>query len=62
MRCLSYVACTSCAKKYDGCCSVECSEINSLPIEKQKELRRGKKNSNKIFKKGRFKEKPLNKI
>jgi len=59
---LLFIQCESCAKKYDGCCSIECSEINSLPIEKQKELRRGKKNSNKIFKKGRFKEKPLNKI
>ena len=59
---LLFIQCESCAKKYDGCCSIECSEINSLPIEKQKELRRGKKNSNKIFKKGRFKEKPRNKI
>ena len=59
---LLFIQCESCAKKYDGCCSIECSEINSLLIEKQKELRRGKKNSNKIFKKGRFKEKPLNKI
>ena len=59
---LLFIQCESCAKKYDGCCSIECSEINSLPLEKQKELRRGKKNSNKIFKKGRFKEKPLNKI
>ena len=59
---LLFIQCESCAKKYDGCCSIECSEINSLPLEKQKDLRRGKKNSNKIFKKGRFKEKPLNKI
>ncbi len=59
---LLFIQCENCAKKYDGCCSIECSEIYSLPIEKQKELRRGKKNSNKIFKKGRFKENPLNKI
>ena len=59
---LLFIQCDSCAKKYDGCCSIECSEIYSLPIEKQKELRGGKKNSSKIFKKGRFKEKPLNKI
>ena len=59
---LLFIQCENCAKKYDGCCSIECSEINSLPLEKQKDLRRGKKNSNKIFKKGRFKEKPLNKI
>ncbi len=59
---LLFIQCESCAKKYNGCCSIECLEINSLSLKKQKKLRRGKKNSNKIFKKGRFKEKALNKI
>ena len=35
------------------CCSDECKEIAALPFEVQKELRKGKGNSNKIFKKGR---------
>jgi len=35
------------------CCSDECQEIYELPFEEQKELRRGKQESNKIFKKGR---------
>lgn len=35
------------------CCSTECQEIVALPYEEQKALRRGKHNSNKIFKKGR---------
>jgi len=37
----------------DNCCSIECKEINGLPFEEQKALRKGKGNSNKIFKKGR---------
>jgi len=49
-------------KKYNGCCSDDCSNIYSLPYEKQKELRKGKKNSNKIFKKGRFDKSIINKI
>jgi len=31
-------------------------EINAKPLEEQKELRRGNKTENKIFKKGRSKE------
>jgi UPF0176 protein len=37
----------------ENTCSTDCKEIIHLPYEKQKELRKGKGNSNKIFKKGR---------
>ena len=50
---LLFIQCEKCASLYDDCCSVECQEINALPIEDQKRLRKGKGNSNKIFKKGR---------
>lgn len=50
---LLFIQCDECAEKMDYCCSEECREINALPYEKQKELRKGKNNSNKIFKKGR---------
>jgi UPF0176 protein len=50
---LLFIQCPSCQEKMDTCCSAECQEIASLPHEKQKELRKGKVNSNKIFKKGR---------
>ncbi len=50
---LLFIQCESCGTKMDTCCSTECQEIASLPYEKQKELRRGKETSNKIFKKGR---------
>jgi UPF0176 protein len=50
---LLFIQCTSCAEKMDNCCSQECKEVNALPHEEQKALRKGKHNSNKIFKKGR---------
>jgi len=50
---LLFIQCESCKEKMDMCCSDECQEIHALPQEKQKELRRGKSVSNKIFKKGR---------
>ena len=50
---LLFIQCESCQKKMDTCCSVQCQEINALPYEQQKELRKGKGNSNQIFKKGR---------
>jgi UPF0176 protein len=50
---LLFIQCESCAKKMEDCCSDPCKEINALPFEEQKKLRRGKAESNKIFKKGR---------
>ena len=52
---LLFIQCEKCSKLYDNCCSPKCKEIHSLPLEKQKKLRKGKGNSNKIFKKGRSK-------
>ncbi|WP_373072989.1 rhodanese-related sulfurtransferase [Zeaxanthinibacter enoshimensis] len=50
---LLFIQCESCAEKMDQCCSDNCKEINALPYEEQKKLRKGKEASNKIFKKGR---------
>ena len=50
---LLFIQCPECQKKMDQCCSTDCKEINKLPLEKQKALRKGVHNSNKIFKKGR---------
>ncbi|MFS4415370.1 rhodanese-related sulfurtransferase [Maribacter sp. 2307ULW6-5] len=50
---LLFIQCPSCAKKMDNCCSQACREVHHLPWEEQKALRRGKVQSNKIFKKGR---------
>ena len=50
---LLFIQCPSCAEKFDNCCSSSCAEIVALPQAEQKALRKGKHNSNKIFKKGR---------
>ncbi|CAI8165354.1 MAG: Thiosulfate sulfurtransferase GlpE [Polaribacter sp. SA4-10] len=50
---LLFIQCDSCAEKSENTCSIECREVIQLPCEDQKELRKGKGNSNKIFKKGR---------
>ncbi len=54
---LLFIQCEKCRIKYNGCCSADCEEIYQLPVDDQKKLRKGEKNSNKIFKKGRFKHK-----
>jgi UPF0176 protein len=50
---LLFIQCAACAERYDGCCSDTCMETYHLPIEKQKELRKGKVNDQKIFNKSR---------
>ncbi len=50
---LLFIQCPSCAKKLDNCCSDSCASVVALPENKQRELRKGTHNSNKIFKKGR---------
>ena len=50
---LLFIQCKSCSEKMNTCCSDTCKNIASLPFVEQKTLRKGKGNSNKIFKKGR---------
>ena len=50
---LLFIQCDSCKEKMEGCCSDECTTIIHLPEEEQKDIRRGIKNGNKIFKKGK---------
>jgi len=50
---LLFIQCDSCKEKMEGCCSSECVDIIHLPEEQQKAIRRGIKNGNKIFKKGK---------
>ena len=50
---LLFIQCNDCQEKRETCCSEECQEIFNLPIEEQRRRRKGKHNSNKIFKKGR---------
>ena len=50
---LLFIQCESCKEKMHGCCSTECVTVIHLPEEEQKAIRRGVKNGNKIFKKGK---------
>ncbi len=52
---LLFIQCLDCAETYDDCCCSDCQKIINLPFEKQKSLRKGKKNSHKVFNKGRSK-------
>jgi UPF0176 protein len=42
---LLFIQCANCQKEHQKCCSPECIEVNNLPQEKQKELRKGKDNN-----------------
>jgi UPF0176 protein len=50
---LLFIQCDSCKSKMEGCCSTECVDVIHLPEEEQKTIRRGIKNGNMIFKKGK---------
>lgn len=50
---LLFIQCKACAEKYEGCCSDECKEIIKLPVEAQKEIRKGINKGRQVFKKGR---------
>ncbi|SRR5579871_215494 len=51
---LLFIQCEECAKKYDGCCSAECQRVYHLPIEEQKELRKGIDKGRNIFNKSKL--------
>jgi len=50
---LLFIQCEKCKSTFENCCSEECKEVSLLPLDEQKELRKGKEKSNMIFKKGR---------
>ncbi|MFL0080008.1 oxygen-dependent tRNA uridine(34) hydroxylase TrhO [Tenacibaculum maritimum] len=50
---LLFIQCDECAARTENTCSTDCQDIIHLSYEAQKELRKGKQASNKIFKKGR---------
>lgn len=50
---LLFIQCEKCSKYFENCCSKECQDIIHLSEEKQKELRRGFSNGQKIFNKSK---------
>jgi len=55
---LLFIQCPSCAAVYDGCCSKECRDIYHLPVEEQKELRKGLDKGLMIFNKSKKRLRP----
>lgn len=55
---LLFIQCEECAEKYSGCCSEECKETIHMPVERQKELRKGVENGQNIFNKSRSRLRP----
>lgn len=48
---LLFIQCKDCQEKFKGCCSEECQKIIYLPVEKQRKIRRGRKNdSSSVYK------------
>ena len=50
---LLFIQCKACAEKYNGCCSQACKDVIALPVEKQREIRKGLNKGRQVFKKGR---------
>lgn len=55
---LLFIQCDECKEKWEGCCSKECQDFIHLPIEQQKELRKGIDKGRNIFNKSRARLRP----
>jgi len=55
---LLFIQCESCAEKFDGCCSETCTNTYHLPLEEQKELRKGIDKGQHIFNKAKARVRP----
>jgi UPF0176 protein len=60
---LLFIQCEDCAAKYDGCCSVECRQTIHMPLERQKQIRKGIDKGRNVFNKSKARLRPrLNEI
>ncbi len=55
---LLFIQCAECSKKYEGCCSKECQDFIHLPVEEQKELRKGIDKGRNVFNKSKARIRP----
>jgi UPF0176 protein len=58
---LLFIQCDDCKEKFEGCCGKPCQDFIHLPIEKQKELRKGIDKGRNIFNKSKVRRKKLGK-
>ncbi len=50
---LLFIQCDECREKYEQCCSTACQEVIHLPLEQQRELRKGMDKGRNVFNKSR---------
>lgn len=55
---LLFIQCAECTETYLRCCSLECRETLHLPVERQKEIRKGLENGQNIFNKSKVRLRP----
>jgi UPF0176 protein len=55
---LLFIQCDECKEKYKGCCSIECKETIDLPLERQKQIRKGIDKSRNVFDKSKERLRP----
>ncbi|CAN5181910.1 rhodanese-related sulfurtransferase [soil metagenome] len=55
---LLFIQCDKCAEKYSGCCSQACVDKLDMPVERQKEIRKGIDNGQHIFNKSKARLRP----
>jgi len=55
---LLFIQCDACKATYAGCCSTTCHDFIQLPLEEQKELRKGKDKGSNIFNKSQQRIRP----
>ena len=55
---LLFIQCEECAARYEGCCSEACQETIHLPVEEQKEKRKGIDKGTHIFNKSKARLRP----
>lgn len=55
---LLFIQCEECARQYEGCCSKDCQDFIHLPVDQQKELRKGVDKGSNIFNKSRARLRP----
>ncbi len=55
---LLFIQCEECATKYEGCCSNECQDTINMPLERQKEIRKGIDKGRNIFNKSKARLRP----
>ncbi|HTB51185.1 MAG TPA: rhodanese-related sulfurtransferase [Ferruginibacter sp.] len=53
-----FIQCDTCKTKYDGCCSEACQTVYNLPLETQKEMRKGIDKGNMVFNKSKHRLRP----